>query len=153
MMFEKTKLKAGCGLFMVFSAGFLCGAIALFLLIVNIIPLSEGWRDEESKEFVINHLANKLSFTEEQLEQAKPIVYQALEERYEHRKIYVEADIELTRTAFEDLKPILTEQQVEKAKQMFKNWKEGKKRFVLGQSASPVAEPDNSATPAAIPNP
>ena len=133
----KTKLKAGCGLFMVFGAGFLCGVIVLFLLLVKIIPLSEGWKDEDSKEFVLEHLANRLSLDEAQIEQAKPIVYEALDERYIHRKVYVEADIELTLAAFEKLKPILTEEQIEKAKKMFANWKSGKKRFLLGESEKP----------------
>ncbi len=129
----KTKLKAGCGLFMVFGAGFLCGVIILFLLLVKIIPLSEGWRDEESKEFVIEHLSNRLDFTDDQLEQAKPIVYDALDERYAHRKVYVGADIELTRLAFEKLKPILTPEQQEKAARMFENWKNGKEHLLRGE--------------------
>lgn len=131
----KTKLKAGCGLFMVFGAGFLCGVIVLFFFLIKIIPLSEGWRDEESKEFVIDHLANRLALTEEQLVEARPIVFEALDERYAHRKTYVEADIELTRAAFEELKPHLTPEQIEKASQIFENWVKGKQRFVLGESA------------------
>jgi hypothetical protein len=110
-MAERTKLKAGCGLVMVFLAGALCGAVVLFLVIVKVIPLSEGWRDEESKEFVVNHLANRLSLTEEQIAEATPIIHEALEERYNHRKVYVEADIELTRSALEKMKPILDEKQ------------------------------------------
>ena len=117
-MASRTKLKAGCGLTMVFAAGFLCGAIALFLVLVKIIPLSEGWRDEESKEFVLNHLANQLKLTDEQIDRIKPIVYEALEERYTHRKTYVEADIELTKGAFERIRPILDEKQQEKAKRL-----------------------------------
>ena len=100
-MAGKTKLKAGCGVALVFAGGFLCGAIALFILIVKVIPLSEGWRDEESKEFVVNHVANQLNLTEEQLVDATPIIHEALEKRYSHRKVYVEADIELTREAYE----------------------------------------------------
>jgi len=128
---------------MVFGAGFLCGVIVLFLLLVKIIPLSEGWRDEESKEFVIDHLANRLSLTDEQLEKTKPIVWEALEQRYTHRKSYVEADIELTRGAFEKLKPHLTPEQVEKATQMFTNWEKGKQRFVLGEKADSKEIPNS----------
>jgi hypothetical protein len=61
-MDRKTKFKAGCGLLGVFGAGFLCGAVALFVFLVRIIPLSEGWRDEESKEFVTDHLATLGAF-------------------------------------------------------------------------------------------
>lgn len=132
-MAGKTKVKAGCGIALVFSGGFLCGAIALFILIVKIIPLSEGWRDEESKEFVVNHLADSLSLTDEQVEKAKPVIYKALDRRYRHRKTYVEADIELTREALEQLRPLLDEKQVEKAEKKFANWVDGKERFLLGK--------------------
>jgi hypothetical protein len=146
-MAGKTKLKAGCGLFMVFSAGFLCGAIALFLLLVNIIPLSEGWRDEKSKDFVAKHLANQLDLTDEQIEQARPIVYEALGQRYARRKTYIEADIEITREALEKIRPILTEKQRAKADRMFGNWKRGKKRFLLGASAEPDPESGADSNP------
>ncbi|MEC5127485.1 hypothetical protein VSU19_12030 [Verrucomicrobiales bacterium BCK34] len=130
-MGKKTKFKAGCGVASVFGAGFLCGAIALFIIIVKIIPLSEGWKDEESKEFVINHLANRLKLTEKQVEDVTPIVRSALDERYAHRKVYIEADIELTRLAFEEMKPFLDAGQQTRAKKMFDEWKKGKKRFLL----------------------
>jgi len=130
-MGKKTKFKAGCGVATVFGAGFLCGAIALFTLIVKIIPLSEGWKNEESKEFVINHLANKLKLRDEQIEEATPIIRRALDERYAHRKVYTEADIELTRIAFEEILPLLSEAQQIRAKKMFEGWKDGKKRFLL----------------------
>ena len=107
-MVTKTKFKAGCGVTAVFGAGFLCGAIALFIFIVRIIPLSEGWRDEESKEFVTRHLARQLDLTDEQVEQVKPVVAEVLEARYRHRRTYVEADIELTGTGFEKILPVLT---------------------------------------------
>lgn len=137
-MAGKTKLKAGCGLTLVFAAGFLCGAIALFVLIARIVPLSEGWRDEESKEFVMNHLASQLKLTEEQIPEIEPIVRKALEERYSRRKTYVLADIELTQAAKEAMKPYLDEKQKKKIDRMFTNWQKGKKRFVLPtEGASP----------------
>lgn len=129
----KTKLKAGCGLFMVFGAGFLSGVILLFVFLARIIPLSEGWRDYESKQFLVNHLASRLSLTEEQVAVAKPIVHEVLDKRYAHRRIYVEADIKMTREAFEELRPHLTPEQIQKATQMFNNWKGGKQRFLLGE--------------------
>lgn len=143
-MAGKTKLKAGCGVVGVFAAGFLCGFLVLFLLLVKIIPLSEGWRDEESKEFVLDHLASRLKLTGEQIEQARPLVHEALEERYEHRRTYIEADIALTGAAFEKLRPILTEEQISRAEKMFENWKKGKRRFLEGTSraSSDESEPD-----------
>jgi len=129
-MDRKTKLKAGCGLLAVFGAGFLCGGVALFLFLIRIIPLSEGWRDEESKEFVTSHIANQLDLTEEQLEQVRPLVHAALDERYERRKAYVKEDIELTGKALSGVLPILTEAQREKARAIFQRWRKGKERFV-----------------------
>ena len=133
-MAKKTKLKAGCGLVMVFGTGFLFGALALFILLIRIIPLSEGWRDEESKEFVMNHLVNRLDLTEEQILQIEPIVYEALDQRYERRKTYLEADIDLTGKALSKMLPILSEEQKEKAKKAFENWKKGKQKLLLPQS-------------------
>ena len=128
-MDRKTKFKAGCGLLAVFGAGCLCGAVALFLFFVRIIPLSEGWRDEESQEFVTNHLSGQLDLTDEQLEQARPLIHSALDERYERRKAYVKEDIALTGEALSKVLPPLTEAQKEKAKQIFQRWKKGKERF------------------------
>jgi hypothetical protein len=128
-MVTKTKLKAGCGVAAVFGAGFLCGAVALFIFLMRIIPLSEGWRDEESKEFVTRHLARQLHLTDAQIAEVKPVVAEVLEARYRHRRSYVEADIELTGTGFEKVLPILTDEQKEKAKKVFSNWKKGKERF------------------------
>lgn len=128
-MVTKTKFKAGCGVAAVFGAGFLCGAVALFIFIVRIIPLSEGWRDDESKEFVTRHLARQLDLTDVQVDQVKPVVAEVLEARYRHRRTYVEADIELTGTGFEKILPLLTDEQKERAKKVFANWKKGKDRF------------------------
>ena len=128
-MVTKTKLKAGCGVAAVFGAGVLCGAIALFLFLVRIIPLSEGWRDEESKAFVTQHLASQLNLTDEQIEQIKPIVSEVLDLRYQTRRTYVLADSELTGSGCEKVRPLLTETQKEKAKKEFETWKKGKERF------------------------
>lgn len=132
-MAKRTKLKAGCGLVSVFLVGAFCGALVLFFVLVRVIPLSEGWRDEESKAFVMSHLANRLKLTEEQLEQIRPITYAALDERYIRRKTYVNDDIEITEKAFEEIKPILNEEQLKRAERVFENWKSGKERFLLGK--------------------
>jgi len=134
-MATKTKLKAGCGVAAVFGAGLLCRALALFLCLVRIIPLSEGWRDEESKAFVTRHLARQLDLTEDQVAQVKPVVSEVLEARYRHRKTYVESDIEITGDGFEKILPILTDKQRERAKKIFANWKKGKEHFTRAVSA------------------
>ncbi|MEM1440787.1 MAG: hypothetical protein AAGF67_00490 [Verrucomicrobiota bacterium] len=131
-MAKRTKIKAGCGLVSVFLIGAFCGALFLFFVLVKVIPLSEGWRDEESKQFVLEHLVNRLEITDEQITKLRPIVYKALDERYEHRKVYVNSDIEITKAAFEEMKPFLNDEQIERAKKMFENWRKGKERFLLG---------------------
>lgn len=132
-MAKRTKLKAGCGLVSVFLVGVFCGAFVLFFLLVKVVPLSEGWRDEESKEFVLNHLANRLKLTDEQFEKIRPIAFSALDERYARRKVYVDADIAITGKAFEEMREILDDAQEKKAEEMFENWKKGKERFLLGE--------------------
>lgn len=140
--YQKAKFRAGCGLTVVFGTGFLCGAVALFVFLIRIIPLSEGWKDEESKEFVTWHLARQLDLTDTQVEQAKPIVYETLNQRYQARQVYVKSDIELTGGALERILPLLTEVQKEKAKTVFKNWKRGKERFTrISDGAPPAGNP------------
>ncbi len=128
-MDRKTKLKAGCGLVAVFAAGALCGAIALFLFLVRTIPLSEGWRDEESKEFVTRHLARQLGLDEAQVDRIRPLVREGLDRRHERRKAWVEEDIALVGQSLDGILPILTEPQQEKARKVFERWKRGKERF------------------------
>ena len=131
---KKTKLKAGCGIAMVFGAGFACGAIALFLVIMWLVPLSEGLRQDESKQFITNHIARQLALTEEQIKEARPVVHAAIDKRNTHLLQFVEADIELTEQAFEELKPLLTEEQIEKANKMLERWKCGKQRIAGARS-------------------
>ncbi len=128
-MDRKTKWKAGCGLAAVFGAGALCGAVALFVVLMRIIPLSEGWRDDESKTFVTNHLASRLELTPDQLEKVRPIVHAALDQRYARRQGYVKEDVALTGEALSEILPILTEPQRAKAKEIFMRWKKGKERL------------------------
>lgn len=135
-MIAKTTLKAGCGLVAVFLAGLLCGAVALFLFIVWVIPLSEGWRDVESKTFVTRHIARQLDLDEAQLERVRPIVHTALDERFERRRAYVEEDIELTGRSLSGILPILREDQKKKAEAAFRRWKRGKQRFLDGEADS-----------------
>ncbi|MDF1656399.1 MAG: hypothetical protein P1U58_02235 [Verrucomicrobiales bacterium] len=139
-MAKRTKLKAGCGLVSVFFVGALCGALVLFFILVKVIPLSEGWRDEESKEFVLNHLANRLKLTEAQIEQIRPITFSALDERYEHRKRYVDSDVEITGRAFEEICEVLENEQVEKAEKIFERWKQSKERFLIGNEVKASLE-------------
>lgn len=140
--YQRAKFRAGCGLTAVFGAGFLCGAVALFVFLIRIIPLSEGWKDEESKEFVTRHLARQLDLTDVQIEQIKPIVHETLNRRFQHRQTYVRSDIELTGTSLARILPLLTEAQKEKARTVFENWKRGKERFTrTGEETPPTGNP------------
>lgn len=129
----KTKLKAGCGLIAVFGAGAFFGAAALFLLLVRVIPLSEGWRDDESKEFVTKHLARQLDLEPGQVERVRPLVAEALDRRYERRRAYMKEDIAHVEATLAGLDPILTEAQREKARKVFEQWRKGKQRFLGGE--------------------
>jgi hypothetical protein len=149
-MDKKAKFKAGCGVAAVFGAGVLCGAIALFLIIIRVIPLAEGWKDEESREFVMNHLARQLDLTPEQIEEIQPIVEETLDLRYGHRKTYMKSDIELTGKSLERILPILSDPQKEKARKVFANWKKGKERF-LGVAESEEIPGPATTDPAEIP--
>lgn len=131
-MERKAKIKAGCGIAAVFGAGVLCGALGLFLFLVRIIPLSEGWRNEESKEFVTGHLSRQLDLSDDQIERLRPIIRESLDQRYERRKAYIESDIAITEAAFEKAIPSLTDTQKEKAKKILNVWKRGKERFLQG---------------------
>ncbi len=140
--YQRAKFRAGCGLTAVFGAGFLCGVVALFVFLIRIIPLSEGWKDEESKEFVTRHLARQLDLTDTQIEQIKPIIHETLNQRYLHRQSYVRSDIELTGASLARILPHLTEAQKEKARTVFENWKRGKERFTrTGDEAPPAGNP------------
>ena len=141
-MAGKTKLKAGCGIGLVFSAGFLCGVIAFFVLLIKVIPKSEGWKDSESKEFVANHLANQLSLTDEQRTKIRPIVDDALDKRWSVRKTYLLEDRVLVQAAFEEILPLLDEKQKAKATKMHENWWDGKKRLLMPEEDDGSDEPD-----------
>ena len=127
---KKTKLKAGCGIAMVFGAGFACGAIALFTTIMWIVPLSEGMREDESKQFITKHITKQLELTEEQLKLAKPIIHAAIDQRNDRRREFVEADIKLTGEAFKEMKGILNQEQIKMGVTMLERWKQGKTRLI-----------------------
>lgn len=88
-MKTSTKFKAGCGILAVFIGGFVLGVISLLVLMGSVIPLAEGWRSEKSKEFVANHFNKQLKLTPEQDKEFRPLVYEALERRWELRRDYL----------------------------------------------------------------
>jgi len=143
---NKTKVKAGCGIGLVFAAGFLAGAISLFALIIYIIPRADGWRDEESKDFVTRHLTKRLDLTEEQAAQARVLIHDSLDRRYALRRDYLLDDQALIEKGYETLRPGLTPEQQEKAERMLKRWTSEKQRLLLpGKSSEP---PEAGTAPA-----
>lgn len=117
------KIKAGCGVLTVFGLGFGIGVISLLFVIAKVVPLSEGWKSKESKEFVANHIANRLHLTDEQRVEIRPIVEDALESRWTLRREYLMEDRRLMEEVFlPKIDQLLTEEQRERARQMLERW-------------------------------
>ncbi|MCB1063798.1 MAG: hypothetical protein KDN20_12850 [Verrucomicrobiae bacterium] len=126
------KIKAGCGVLTVFGLGFGIGVISLLFVIAKVVPLSEGWKSQESKEFVANHIANRLKLTEEQRVEVRPIVEEALESRWTLRREYLMEDRRLMEEVFlPKIDQLLTEEQRERARQMLERWRKDQ-RLKLG---------------------
>jgi hypothetical protein len=122
------KLKAGCGVSAVFGLGFFLGAFALLILIVRIVPLSEGWKSEESKRFIENHFAQKLKLSDEQREQFRPILEEALDQRWDLRRQYLlDSQKLLEEEYYPRISEILTEEQQAKAGKMLERWNRDQK--------------------------
>ena len=121
------KVKAGCGVVLVFSAGALCGIIGLFLLLKYIIPRSEGWKKDDSKEFLAQHLARRIDLTDEQKKTLEPGFREYLEKRWQLRAQYLKEDHELLEAYLTTVEPSLTPEQIEKAKVIKERWWQAKK--------------------------
>ena len=118
------KIKAGCGVVLVFGLGFFLGAMALLFFIVRIVPLAEGWKSEESKAFIAERFSNQLDLTEAQRAEFEPIVREALERRWSLRREYLLKDMAMVEEEFlPRVDPILTEPQRQKARKMLERWR------------------------------
>ena len=115
---------------MVFGSGFLCGGLALACLLFWYVPLSEGWKKDESKQFITNHIASRLDLSEEQLEQARPIIHEAIEKRYQRLGNFANFDSEVRADAFEELKLILNDEQIATGEKMLERWNRGNQRRI-----------------------
>lgn len=125
------KVKAGCGVLTVFGLGFGAGVIALLILIVKVIPLSEGWKSDESKSFVTRQISNQLKLTEEQSAEVRPIVDEALEARWALRREYLLEDRRLLEEEFfPRIGALLDAEQKERGKRMLQRWRK-EQRFKL----------------------
>jgi len=127
----KTRLKAGCGLLLVFAAGFLCGIIALFVLLVRVIPLSEGWKADDSKQFIANHIAKRLDLSEAQEATIRPLIHEGLDERWRMRREYILRDRDFVENQMVEIETHLDDAQKKKIRRIFANWWNGKKNLVL----------------------
>lgn len=161
------KVKAGCGVITVFGLGFVAGVIVLLIFIVKVIPLSEGWKSDESKAFVTRQISKQLKLTEEQQEQVRPIVDEALESRWALRREYLLEDRRLLEEEFfPRIGELLDDEQRERGRKMLQRWRK-EQRFKLeahdaksearqklapldGDGEAPVetpAEPENQSAP------
>ena len=119
------KIKAGCGVFTVFGLGFALGAFCLLLVIFKVVPLSEGWRSQRSKDFVARHFQRQLDLDDEQLARFRPLLDEALDRRWEMRRDYLLKDRQLLEDEyFPKLEEFLSDEQKEKAQKMLQRWRE-----------------------------
>ncbi|MDF1753469.1 MAG: hypothetical protein P1U89_11890 [Verrucomicrobiales bacterium] len=124
------KVKAGCGAATLFLAGALTGVVAMFILLILLIPRIEGWKKDDSKDFLADHLAKKLNLTEEQKIKLRPGFNHYLNERWNLRAGYLKSDREILEKYLSTVEPELTPAQQEKAKIIKKRWWDGKKTMV-----------------------
>lgn len=121
---KKTKLKAGCGVVTIFGMGFVLGAVSLLILIATIVPLSEGWKSEASKEFIADHLANRLKMTDEQREQVRPVINEFLDRRWELRRDYLKGSEKVMEDEYlPRIDEFLTAEQQEKMREILEKWR------------------------------
>ena len=145
------KVKAGCGVLTVFALGFGLGVISLLIVLVNVIPLSEGWKTKESKEFVTKQLAKQLRLTEEQRVKFDPIVDEMLEQRWTVRRSYLLEDRKIMEEDFiPRVREILTEEQREHAKKLLERWRR-EQRFKLEPEVETEVETESTNSPAEEP--
>jgi len=123
-MSVKTKLKAGCGVLSILGLGYVLGFISLFILIVTIVPLAEGWKSDESKKYAADQLANQLKLTDEQREQVRPIVNEFLDRRWDLRRDYLKKSKQLMDDEYiPQFDKLLSEEQKERLKKVQEKWR------------------------------
>ncbi len=116
------KTKAGCGVGCVFGLGFFAGIVAMFIFVVVVVQRAEGWKAQESKDFVASHFANKLEMTEEQRAKFQPIVDEVLEKRWQMRREYFEENRAVIEEYLPRVNEFLDEEQQKKARQLYEKW-------------------------------
>ncbi|MEM7697978.1 MAG: hypothetical protein AAF236_06200 [Verrucomicrobiota bacterium] len=127
---KKTQLKAGCGILVVFSIGFVTGMLGLLVLLVWLMPLSEGWKEDDSRDFVVGHISRQLQLSEEEEAELRPAILALFDERYQLRKEYILNEKAVIRSHIDAMAPSLSEEQLAAAERMFNNWWRGKRRLV-----------------------
>ena len=142
-MKTSTKIKAGCGIVAVFGFGFVLGIVTLLVILVNVIPLSEGWKSEESKQFIADHFKKKLKLTPEQDAEFRPLVYELLERRWELRRDYLEKSRRLLEEEYlARAADILDADQRAQAGKMLARWKRDQSFKLDAWGSDP--EPDSA---------
>ena len=121
---KKTKLKAGCGVVTIFGLGYVLGVISLFILIAVIVPLSEGWKSEASRNHIANQLANQLKMTDKQRGQVRPIVNEFLDRSWDLRRDYLKESERLREEKYlPQIDELLTEEQKERLRIVQEKWR------------------------------
>ncbi|MBL9155742.1 MAG: hypothetical protein JNK37_24915 [Verrucomicrobiales bacterium] len=141
------KVKAGCGVVAVFGLGFGLGFLTLLFVLIRVVPLSEGWKTDRSREFVANHLANQLKLTDEQRAAFRPLVDEALAARWELRRDYLTRDRQLLEEVYlPKARELLTEPQREEAQRLLERWRRNQS-FKVAPEAGETAPPAAAAEP------
>ncbi len=125
------KAKAGCGALLLFSAGMIMGVVALLAILIFLIPRSEGWKREESKEFLAQHFSRKLGLTEAQQTELRPGFDAYLDRRWELRRDYLKEDRRMLEEYFEEIKPSLNPDQIETGQTVIQRWWKSKQAMVM----------------------
>jgi len=141
----KAKLKVGCGLLAVFSTGFLAGMVVFVLFLARVIPLSEGWKGEDSRSFIMQRLEKRLKLDDEQIALVRPLVESTLDERHRRRADYTREDIDVVRRGLESVREHLDAGQAQRAERLFAEWLRGRQRYLEGEGTD-TSEEDRSAS-------
>ncbi|MDF1811729.1 MAG: hypothetical protein P1V20_05930 [Verrucomicrobiales bacterium] len=124
------KIKAGCGAATLFFAGVLCGIIGVFVLLALIIPRSEGWEKEDSRQFLAKHFSKRLKLTEEQKEKLTPGFNEFLNQRWALRSGYIKADRKILEDYLKSVEPELSPDQVKRSKEVMDHWWKEKRKLI-----------------------
>ena len=124
------KVKAGCGAAILFLAGCLSGVVFVFLLLIFLVPRSEGCKKNDSKDFLAKHLSKRLKLTDEQQQALRPGFNQFLDKRWDLRSDYLKKDRTILEDYGDSVRPELTPDQQTRLEKILERWWNEKRRMV-----------------------